>query len=364
MLRIHRKGSVNGSRDLWWHLSYGNLNSRIFTVLPLTLPSIGCFDFDAGSARLSVALDVEPLNLWESVRHINTKKKWDIDVWKLTDSTHHISQFCPADVRVRRLEPSQKFKSWRAHADRRHMLPVHRLPRRREDRRASAAPSGNAGADPQPLQEYAEHEHDGDEVEGPLAAAMRAVEEAAQNEVGGRWDISDSGESGSEDEGGSDGHGNGDGDGDGDGSGVFRFVPVPGEAIPADYAHAAPGRQAHGRRRPRNGEEWRRVEVEGLGTFVLDELTQSIGCHCPVHSLCRINKLATKFPVGYFMAWLAAADTYPTKANHMAARFDRRPGGVVGYELRRAARIRAEGIPAMQGVCEWEGSRVVEPIDL
>ena len=33
-------------------------------------------DFDAGSARLSVALDVEPLNLWESVRHINTKKKW------------------------------------------------------------------------------------------------------------------------------------------------------------------------------------------------------------------------------------------------------------------------------------------------
>ena len=106
------------------------------------------------------------------------------------------------------------------------------------------------------------------------------------------------------------------------------------------------------------------MTVEGLGSFVLDERTQSIGCHCQAHPLCRINRVATKLPVGYFMAWLASADEYRTKADHMQARCDRGFGGVVGYNRRQAGRIRAAGIPAMAMLFEWEGSEAVEPVDI
>ena len=54
-----------------------------------------------------------------------------------------------------------------------------------------------------------------------------------------------------------------------------------------------------------HGGPWDRLDVPGLGHFVLNPLTGSIGAHCHRHGpLCRINKVAHKRPLGYFLAWL------------------------------------------------------------
>ncbi len=39
VLRICDPGSARSAADRWWHVSYGNLSSNVFTVVPLALNS-------------------------------------------------------------------------------------------------------------------------------------------------------------------------------------------------------------------------------------------------------------------------------------------------------------------------------------
>ena len=78
--------------------------------------------------------------------------------------------------------------------------------------------------------------------------------------------------------------------------------------------------------------------------------TLSIGCHCKQHKGCAVNKVSTKQPIGYFMAWL---DTkFKDRESHMKARFDR--VGVVSFERRQAGRQRAQNDPQYMRLFHWE----------
>ena len=91
---------------------------------------------------------------------------------------------------------------------------------------------------------------------------------------------------------------------------------------------------------------WNKV-VLPFAMFVLDPRTLSIGCHCRRHgvSKCRINKMNTKQPIGYFFAWLAAADGCLEAGPHKDCRHrELGDNAVVSYEQRVAGRARAEAL--------------------
>ena len=89
-----------------------------------------------------------------------------------------------------------------------------------------------------------------------------------------------------------------------------------------------------------SGIPWREWEVPGLGKLVYDEGAKSMGAHCKYRghkSICRINRVTHKKPLGYLLAWLefcpaciknaelhkalkSGAATICTYANRVAAR--------------------------------------------
>jgi len=358
VLRVHLRHDQTPANDLWFHLSYGNLVSKIFTVVPLVLDFAGD-DGSDGRADLLVAQDTQPVSLWQALRELDVTKDWDVDMWELSDAKHRVPEFIPAQVSVVRVEPALARKVWWVRP-RRAPLPIVALPRH-----AAQLPADHAEVEAADsgLDDFPEFHAEGDEVDGPLALAWQAVMDAESAlPPDGGWELSDSdAEAVAE-----------------DGRPGENLEPAPNPAQPPPppahdaqvvaLALAAPapaeGRQLE--RQPRT--PWARVEIPGFGTFVLNEAGPSIGCLCPVHGLtCRISKLAKKHPLGYFIAWLEAADRYTGEEgrdSHMAARFDRGPGGLLSYENRVAARARAATMPGMAPVFGWEGVGGTEPAQM
>ena len=106
-------------------------------------------------------------------------------------------------------------------------------------------------------------------------------------------------------------------------------------------------------------EEWLKIELDDA-RFILDPYSMSIGCHCKTHRNCRVNKVVTKMPVGYFMAWLAAAGRFASRDEHFRARTwteDKTPDGfdtVVSFVQRDAGREAAKADPSYARLLSWE----------
>jgi hypothetical protein len=96
-------------------------------------------------------------------------------------------------------------------------------------------------------------------------------------------------------------------------------------------------------------DDWLKFTVGNI-RVVINPYNLSMGCHClnRGHGTCRINKVATRLPAGYFLAW---ADWEPkpgeadNQANHFAARLDSADGGTVSYEKRKSCRDRCKADP-------------------
>ena len=362
VLRVHLHRDQTPADDLWFHLSYGNLVSKIFTVVPLVLDHAGD-DGSDGKADLLVAQDMQPVSLWQALRELDLTKDWDVDMWELSSAKRQAPEFIPAHVSIVQVEPVLTRKVWRV-GPRRAPLPIAGLPR---DAAQLPADRAEVEAADSGIDGFPDFHAEGDEVDGPLALAWQAMEDAESAwPLDGGWELSDSDAEAVAEDG---------------RLGQAEFgvaLPDPSPAqLPPPPAHdaqvlalAAPvpaeGRQLalldHQRR------THARVEIPGLGKFVLDDVGLSIACLCPVHGLtCRISKLARKHPLGYFIAWLEAADRYTGEEGrdlHMAARLDRGPGGLLSYENRVAARARAASVLGMAPVFGWEGAGGTEPVGM
>ena len=76
------------------------------------------------------------------------------------------------------------------------------------------------------------------------------------------------------------------------------------------------------------GVPWNSWDVPMGGRIVYDQRARSLGAHCPAHgSLCRINQVLKKRPLGYLGAWLNLAYACGDKDEHMQRRFDDSPTG-------------------------------------
>jgi hypothetical protein len=101
---------------------------------------------------------------------------------------------------------------------------------------------------------------------------------------------------------------------------------------------------------------WQQCVLPDGNKLVYCEETGNIGAHCVVHGLskCRINKVSHKLPMGYFMAWFAAAKTHgQTIEQHTALKTEK--DGAESYENRVRGRERAEAMPEMATAFAWEG---------
>ena len=98
--------------------------------------------------------------------------------------------------------------------------------------------------------------------------------------------------------------------------------------------------------------EWLKCDTPDAG-FTLNPYTFSIGCRCKHHKDCEPNRVATKLPVGWFMAWLAIAKDpeYSTRELHFKARRD---PDVVAYANRLAGRDKANADPVCERLLSWE----------
>ena len=109
--------------------------------------------------------------------------------------------------------------------------------------------------------------------------------------------------------------------------------------------------------------DWLRVETE-LAVFELDPYSGNIGCRCkhPEHKdeklLCRVNKMRTKCPAGYFLAWLLDADNHRGRTSHFASRLWKevhpQHTDVTSYEKRVLGRAFALARPEYRPFLDWE----------
>jgi hypothetical protein len=63
--------------------------------------------------------------------------------------------------------------------------------------------------------------------------------------------------------------------------------------------------------------------------------------HCKKHGAgkCKINKIARKRPMGYFLRWLMISKDYDGQSHHMAGRFEREEGDSMSKTNRMGARM-------------------------
>lgn len=86
---------------------------------------------------------------------------------------------------------------------------------------------------------------------------------------------------------------------------------------------------------------WPHWRLGKYGYIVLDAQRDSLGAHCSItcHGLCRANKVLSRTPLGYLVAWLQRPHDDPsmrTRANH--TEIQRRLCSPAGYEARAAGR--------------------------
>ena len=307
------------------------------------------------------------MHLWDLCETADIMKDWDAEIWQLSQTDVVVDTFEPGVYVLERPAAAILGKAWRTNPPRK--LPVH-------------APIADVPPPPTcvPLQDW---RLDGpDEVFGPnafgeaLDKASRIVQNLrrsrakrrAQRPRGGAggasgWDAapSNSGSSESSSSSGESGDGGGGGGGGGDippPIGPGDGVPPPPVAPPDAVPRAPPVP-----RRLVEAKEWLVCEVPGA-RFILDPYSLSVGCHCTLHGTqCGVNKVVTKQPVGYFLAWLQAAHLFTDAADHKAAKTiigGDRP--IVSYDQRVAGRKRAEDDPLYAKLLDWEvPKRGLEP---
>ena len=126
--------------------------------------------------------------------------------------------------------------------------------------------------------------------------------------------------------------------------------PAPGIGGPGEPRGLADALAPH-------GGDWRRIDTD-VSTFILDPYTGSIGCHCKKHGMaCKVNKVRTKSPIGFFAAWISACDDprFATKAIHGAAKRDRtEPAGVLSYARRAEGRHRWQADRQFAALFDWK----------
>ena len=386
ILRIYRKGCPRSERDFWWHLGYGNLSTDVYTVLPLQ------FNVEANQCKPLNHVELQweyehgkPLNLWQAFATIDNSRKWDVEVWKLSNSRGALAAFLPAVVAAIRVEPGICAKFWRVAPPADEPLPV--VPYRRP-RDPDAAPRPPRAAPVPALRDIPRFPAEGDQLPaGPLARALELAEVAEEDGSEAGWYPSDS-EGGEE-------------DGDVAAGGPPPPPPPPPPAPPPPGGDAGAGLPpgpgggpghigvgggggdaggggggGGGPRGPGGGGglgmgPWPVVVLPNGNRFVKSPANDSVGCHCHKHGAsCRVNKALSKHPIGYFMAWLAAGEDLEgpdARQRHMQLRLDRAVGGAVDHDKRVAARARAAAMPEMATVFEWEGAApgvIAEPVRL
>jgi hypothetical protein len=383
VLRIHRKRHRARLRqsDLWIHLGYGNLNSFVFTGLVLDIGGI----VNDGASYLEAVAGRRPVNLWKALQSFNSATDWDMQAWQLSDAPDAIrhAEFLPGlNIQAVQCDPPLLAKIWRRHGPRRRKLAITREPRNivaagdacsddeddDDEGDGSGHDEGPAELEDRPYQPFDEDDREGDDgTMGPLAAALRALEDIVEEPLDD-WDIAESeadvdlppDESQLDDLGGGDGVGPAP-----DGPDVFPPPPRPLALVPLDGAAGRPRHGNAGRHYDGQG-PLEVIDLPGLARFVLDPATNSIGCHCPYHGrTCRVNRVAHKYPVGYFMAWLQSAPQFTepeARDLHFRARLQNAEGQPLSLPFRQAGRAAAHGQPELARLFEWEGADgVVEP---
>jgi len=187
VLRVFRAGKAPGPNDHWWHLAYGNLATHVFTMTPLVYEAALNED-EAAQATLANlqwrAGEGEPLNQWQAVRSLGRAHKWDLEFWRLCQSSEGVLSFCPGEsIRAIRVAPLLCGKLWRPSPapPSRTSLPVRGIPVGARAPAAFPAAPGDVVAAP-PARDIPLHPSTGDNVEdegGPLAAAIQALEQAS-----------------------------------------------------------------------------------------------------------------------------------------------------------------------------------------
>lgn len=105
------------------------------------------------------------------------------------------------------------------------------------------------------------------------------------------------------------------------------------------------------------GEPWHRLTVpDGWGWLVVDPFSNSLGAHCgnKSHKNCKINRVFSKRPIGYLVAWLLNCRKTATAEEHKRLKLDRIPDGPLSHAKRLQARLWIQAHPAAAHIMELE----------
>ena len=353
--RVFRKGRALDlrSKDVWCFLGYGNLNTRVFYVLRLDECEFTVFG-GPGTHQIILKAYLQPMHLWDLYEDLNLEKDYDLELWHLTASDAIVVRWMPVFFHLERPENSIVGKAWRSN-------PKIRLP----------LPPRPGPVAPVPIEDWrmgcgsdSDEKH---ELGEALDLAGRIVqrarrERAKRRRVASRdpktpgpnnWEPQESSSESTNDS----GHGGGGGGGGGPGERPPVIDPPPPVVAPDPVVAVPPILP------PPDDVEWHRIDTP-LALFVLDPYSGNIGCRCkhPLHTdhhlPCRINRMRTLQPVGYFLAWLLASDRFIGRQPHHGSRLWRNRVGdrasVVSYEDRLAGRAFAIANPVYHGLLEWE----------
>ena len=97
ILRVYRKGkeSVLRQKDVWSHLSYGNLVTGLFTVLKLVASDSTVW----GEGRDEICLrgdTCEGVNFWDLFFGIDVSRDYDAELWRTSDALTLTARWKPS----------------------------------------------------------------------------------------------------------------------------------------------------------------------------------------------------------------------------------------------------------------------------
>jgi hypothetical protein len=292
VVRVFKKEKrhVLRPKDVWAHLSFGNLVSTLFHVAVLVESTETIYG--EGFTDITLQWDGRrPATWWIAFLTVDITKNYDLEIWELADAPTLVGPFVPGVWSLHRSADAPWGKVWRANAPARLPLPG-----------AGPGPGGGPGPAP-PIEDW---RLDGptEPVPNPVAEklsrarqAVRCLQAAAgrgrgagQGRGAGRgrsvvtdWDVilTES----SSDSGGEGGGGGGDGPaGGGGGHGPPPPIvadPPPPVGGPPDDPHDS-GEEGNSARTDKQGRVWLKVVVDGA-KYILNPYTLSVGFHCPRH---------------------------------------------------------------------------------
>jgi hypothetical protein len=353
------KISGGANQEKWYHVSFGNLNSYQFALLPLEVDAdhYGApFADDAALVALKHAdcsLTLGFRNIWEVFRDCDFSDRWFLSLFRLHSSEIERDQFIPAECFVEPLSGQQPVVIWEGSANPRRLL---------------AVADADAGADDDGHWELAPL-HDGGEVDvGPALGGAGLAMELAEE-----WAVIEEPDDAGPDVG---------------GGGLGVHVPDEGAAgvelepvgeVPAPLAlHPPPlpplpvadgvgaeegaggGGGGHG-----HGAPYPRWDVEGFGRLVFDPRINSMAAHCDKHRSCRVNRTLNPHPskeyvgrpLGFLVAWLRSAETCETKEAHFAQRDATHLVEACGMHARQEARVWLQAQPHLADALLLERAR-------